>query len=82
MAKVALHGSGANAFSPPQAAAVDAIEVLLKDGLAKGFAGALPRQNAGQTLATLAAAFQTPPLLASTTKIEWRRPRSWWRSRR
>jgi hypothetical protein len=63
MAKVPLHGGRANPFSPPQAAAVDAIQVLLKNGLTKGFAGPLPGQNPGQALATLAAAFQTPPFM-------------------
>ena len=42
MAKVALQSGGADAFSPPQAAAVDAIQVL-KNGLAKGFAGPAAR---------------------------------------
>ena len=63
MAKVPLHGGGANPFSPPQAAAVDAIQVLLKDGHAKRFAGPLAGQNAGQALATLTVALQTPPFV-------------------
>lgn len=59
-----LHGGGADAFSPSQEAAVDAIQVLLKNGLAKGFAGPLPGQNAGQALAALAAAFQAVPFVS------------------
>jgi hypothetical protein len=39
--KVALHGSGSNALPPPQAAPVDAIQVLLKHHLLETLTGTL-----------------------------------------
>ena len=46
--KVALHGGGADALVSPQAAPIDAIQVMLKNHLLKAFAAALERLDAWQ----------------------------------
>jgi hypothetical protein len=63
--KVALHAGGCDAFPPPQAASIDAIEVLLKDHLLEALTGPLERLDARQllskgTAAIPAATFANP----------------------
>ncbi len=48
--EVAFHGSRPDALPPPQATAVDAIQMLHIDGFLESLAGALPAQDAGQRL--------------------------------
>src|SRR5262249_31200211 len=60
-AKVALHGGGADLFPPPQAAAVDAVEMLLVDRLLIRFAGSLTGKNSRQALAKVAATAPAAP---------------------
>lgn len=59
MLEVALDGGRADALPPRQPAAVDAVQMLLEDGPAEGFAGPLPGQDAGQGLAEVPPAGQT-----------------------
>src|SRR5512138_1486458 len=56
--EVALHGGGAKALPSPQPTPIDAVQVLLIDGLLKRLAGPLITQNAGQRLAGVAPALQ------------------------
>ena len=63
LAKVALDSGRADFLPPSQAAAVDAVEVLLVDGLLVGFAGSLARQNAREALTEVAAAGAAVPVL-------------------
>jgi hypothetical protein len=78
--EVALHGRGAEVFPPAQAAAVDAVQVLLIDGLLKRLAGTLTAQNSGQRLAGLASTTQALGLGAWTAGTQCRSPQSWWRT--
>ena len=57
--EVAFHSSSPDVFPPAQAAAVDAIQVLLKHRFLEGFAGSLATQNTREELARLALAVQT-----------------------
>jgi hypothetical protein len=56
--RVALDGGGPDLFPPSQAAAVDAVEMLLEDRLLEGLTGTLVGENAGELLAEVAAAVQ------------------------
>jgi hypothetical protein len=58
--EVALHGRCTDALTAAQAAAIDAIEVLLKDHLLKILAGSLEGLNARNALPERTAAAQTP----------------------
>jgi hypothetical protein len=58
-AEIALDSGGADAFPPAQAAAVDAIQMLLVDGLLERLAGTLAAQDAGQRLAGAPPAAET-----------------------
>ena len=62
LAKVALHGGGADLFPAAQAAAVDAVEVLLIDRLLVGFAGPLAGKNAGESLTEVSPTVAAEPL--------------------
>jgi hypothetical protein len=62
LTKVAFHGRGADPFPPVQPAAVDAVEVLLIDGLRIGLAGPLARKDAGKLLAKVPATIAASPL--------------------
>src|SRR5579885_1296098 len=57
--EVAFYGGRPDALPTPQAAAIDAIPVLLIDRLLKRLAGALIRQNPWERLAGRAPTFQT-----------------------
>jgi hypothetical protein len=61
LAKVALHGGGADFLATSQAAAVDAVEMLLVDGLLVGFTGSLAWKNTGKTLTEVASAAAAVP---------------------
>jgi hypothetical protein len=54
--EVTLDGGGAERLAPAQPAAVDAVEVVAKDHLLEGFAGALPEENTREALAEVASA--------------------------
>jgi hypothetical protein len=56
MLKMALHSRGADAFAAAQPAAIDSIQVLLKDRFSKGLARSLAGQDTRQSLARLLAA--------------------------
>ena len=58
----ALHTGGSDALAPPQAASVDAVQVLLEDHLLEAFTGSLERLDAWNVLAEVAAAVQTAAL--------------------
>jgi hypothetical protein len=56
--EVALHGRGGDALPSPQAASIDAIEVLLKDHLLETLTGPLERLDPRQLLSKKAAAIE------------------------
>jgi hypothetical protein len=60
--EVALDSRCTDTFAPAQPAAVDAIQMLLKDHCAEGFAGPLARQNPRKALPELASAIAAQPL--------------------
>ena len=62
VAEMALHRGCSDAFSAAQPAAVDAVQMLLEDHLAEGFAGSLARQDPRQRLAETAPALPALPL--------------------
>jgi len=62
LVKVALDGGCADVLPTPEAAAVDAVEMLLVDGLLVGFAGSLEGKDAGEPLSEIAAASAAMPL--------------------
>jgi hypothetical protein len=63
--KMAFDGRRREVFSPPQAAAVDAIPMQFKDLTAEGFGRVLPGKNAWQALTKVPVAVATPPFVAS-----------------
>lgn len=64
MLEVAIDGGRADAFPPPQTAAVNAVQMLAVDHLAERFARPLARQNARKSLVKIAAATQAQPFTA------------------
>src|SRR3990170_1813085 len=62
MPEVALDRRRADAFPPPQTAAVDPVQMLEKDRLLKRFAGTLARQDAWESLPEMAPTVLAPPL--------------------
>jgi hypothetical protein len=62
--RIALDGGGADVPPPPQAAAIDAVEMLLEDRFLKGLTGALVREDAGKGLAEVAVTIQAVRLAA------------------
>jgi hypothetical protein len=57
-AEIAFHGSRADAFPAAQAAAIDAIQVLLIDGFLERLAGSLAAQDTRHSLAEVTPAAQ------------------------
>jgi hypothetical protein len=62
MLKVALYGGDTDPLAPSQAAAVDPVQVNLKNHFLKGLTGSLARQNTGKALVEVFSAFLALPL--------------------
>jgi hypothetical protein len=82
MPEVALHGSRSDGLAPPQAAAVDAVQMLAEDHLLEGLAGALAGLDAGKTLAAVAAAVPALHLRPRNSRTTRHKPQFSCRTRR